>query len=107
MDHYSMQGPGRKGYAMVASVTVPAKDRFKQLREAAGMSQEKLARKAGVSTSLIVQLESGRIDDPRVSTLRRVAEALGLRLEDVADEFGREAEASAEQPKKSHRKKRK
>jgi len=84
---------------MVASVLMPVKELFKAKREEKGMTQQQLANAAGVSLSFVAQLESGRIDDPRVSTLRRLAEALGLKLDDVADEFGRHPKAKASEKK--------
>jgi HTH-type transcriptional regulator, cell division transcriptional repressor len=47
-------------------------------REAAGLTQVQLAKKLGVSQASVHGWE--RRHDPRVSTLRRVAKALGLKL---------------------------
>lgn len=48
-------------------------------RGALGISQKELARRVGTSHSAISRLESGR-HKTSVETLRRVAEALGVRL---------------------------
>lgn len=48
-------------------------------REALGLSQRQLAAKLGTQQSAVSDLESGRNPDPQVSTVRRWADALGLR----------------------------
>lgn len=62
----------------------PLASRVKRLREAAGLSQMGLAVKAGLSLSMIAQVEQGQKVDPRVSTLRAIAEALGATLDELA-----------------------
>jgi transcriptional regulator with XRE-family HTH domain len=52
------------------------------LRDRAGISQQKLAERAGLSISEVVMMEGGRRDDPKLSTLRALAGALDM---DVAD----------------------
>ena len=49
------------------------------------LSQRDLAQKAGVAPKTIVDLELGR-QEPRLRTMRRLAEALGINVIDV-DEF--------------------
>lgn len=83
---------------------MPIKDRLKQLRKATGLTQQALATAAGMSISVVVQIESGKIPDPRVGTLKRLAKALGVGLLDLAGDNGGEPEAldqaEPEQPKK-------
>jgi transcriptional regulator with XRE-family HTH domain len=62
---------------------MPIKDRLRQLRKAAGMTQQALAVKAGLSVTAIVHIEGGRIDDPRGSTLKAIARALGVSLDEL------------------------
>ncbi|MBI3736409.1 XRE family transcriptional regulator [Candidatus Sumerlaeota bacterium] len=50
-------------------------------REAAGLTRSKLARRVGVKTSDIEDLEEADYDGDALSLLRRVAEALGGRVE--------------------------
>ena len=50
------------------------------MREKAGKSQGDLADRAGLSRTYLNQLEAGR-RDPSLSTLTRLARALGVKLE--------------------------
>ena|ERR1017187_5812896 len=54
------------------------KDKFKKLREKARISQQEVATRAGLSWSLIAQIEQGKKIDVRVSTLLGLAKALGV-----------------------------
>lgn len=47
-------------------------------REAAGLTQDELARRSGLSPSTISHWEQGARDQPRVRDVRAVAEALGV-----------------------------
>jgi transcriptional regulator with XRE-family HTH domain len=51
--------------------------RLKKLREKRGITQEALAKKAGVSRAYLARLEMGR-HDPPLSRLRKLAKALGV-----------------------------
>ncbi len=55
-------------------------ERLKRLRQEAGLSQEALAAKAGVSRVTIARLEAGE-QDPHYETLHALAQGLGLPLE--------------------------
>jgi transcriptional regulator with XRE-family HTH domain len=74
------------------------KDRLKELRTALDWSQQTLAMNAGLSLSAVVQIEAGRIDDPRINTLRKLARALGVSLDELA------GEEEGEEPKKPRKK---
>jgi transcriptional regulator with XRE-family HTH domain len=76
---------------------MPIGDRLKELRKAAGLSQMELARASGLSLSIITQLEQGRATDPKLSTLKALAKALGCTL----DELGQNG---ADEPPKGDRK---
>jgi transcriptional regulator with XRE-family HTH domain len=58
--------------------------RIKELREAAGMTQQQLAVKAGISLSNLSQIEQGKKDDPRLSTLVAVADVPSVSLDLLA-----------------------
>jgi transcriptional regulator with XRE-family HTH domain len=51
--------------------------RLRQIRERRGITQETLAKKAGVSRAYLSRLEMGR-HDPPLSRLRKLAKALGV-----------------------------
>lgn len=55
---------------------------LKLMREQEGLSLRTLAVMAGIHYTSLVRLEAGRYD-PRVSTLRKIAEALGVDLQDL------------------------
>ncbi len=59
---------GRRGFA----------DLLLDLRVQAGLSQEELADRAGLSVRTIRELEAGRVARPRKDSVRLLAEALGL-----------------------------
>ena len=63
-------------------------DRLKQLRVDAGLSQQALATAAGLSISLVAALEQGAKADPRLSTLRALAKALGVHVGELIGEAG-------------------
>lgn len=77
---------------------MPIGDRLKELRKASGLTQQALATAAGLSMSLVIHLEAGRITDPRASTLRALAKALGTTVDGLL------ADGVEEQPKKRKRK---
>jgi transcriptional regulator with XRE-family HTH domain len=54
-------------------------ERLRYLREAAGLTQEGLARAAGLSVSTIAKLERGGMD-PSWSTVLRLTEALAINV---------------------------
>jgi transcriptional regulator with XRE-family HTH domain len=58
--------------------------RLRVLREAAGRSQADIAKRAGLSRVFVNQLEAGT-RDPSLSTLTRVAKALGVTLAELLD----------------------
>lgn len=54
--------------------------RLLELRDARGWTQDKVAEEAGVSHTTVVGLETGRIKQPRTVTLRRLARAFNMDL---------------------------
>jgi transcriptional regulator with XRE-family HTH domain len=54
--------------------------RLRQLRLKAGKSQEELARRVGVTTHTIWRLENNPVFNPRLETLRSLADALGINV---------------------------
>lgn len=58
--------------------------RLRQIRERSGLTQEALAKKAGVSRAYLSRLEMGR-HDPPLSRLRKLAKALGVKVADLLE----------------------
>ncbi len=54
-----------------------------RLRKQKGLSQEKLARLSDVANNTIIKMETGKNDNPTLETLRKVAKALGVLIEDL------------------------
>ena len=50
------------------------------------MTQEELASRAGVAASTLIRIESGEAKRPRVGTLSRLSEVLGIGPEELAGE---------------------
>src|SRR6187397_919026 len=57
---------------------------LRRLRLAAGLTQERLAERAGVSAKAIIALENDPARTPRLETVTRLADALGLDRDDRA-----------------------
>lgn len=55
----------------------------KKLREKASLSQEKLARLADVSNNTIINIEAGKQDNPTIETLKKVAKALNISVNEL------------------------
>ena len=55
----------------------------KRLREAKGLSQEKLARLADVANNTLIKMETGENKNPTLETLKKVAKALDVSVDDL------------------------
>jgi len=56
---------------------------IKKLREVKGLSQEKLARLADVANNTLIKMESGENQNPTLDTLKKVAKALDVSVDDL------------------------
>lgn len=56
---------------------------IKRLREAKRLSQEKLARLADVANNTLIKMESGENKNPTLETLKKVAKALDVSVDDI------------------------
>ena len=61
--------------------------RLRALREARGLSQERLAARAEVSTATVRRTELGHYE-PTLSSLRAIARALGVSLSELIEAEG-------------------
>ena len=71
---------------------------LRHIREQHGVSQRVLAKAAGITQAALFRLESGETD-PRLSTLRAIAEALGVTVAEIIGE-GRPRRAGQTRGKK-------
>lgn len=60
----------------------PTPQELRILRKRAGLTQKELAKRAGISQSLVARIESGSVD-PRVSTLRKIMNVLNEAVGDI------------------------
>lgn len=56
---------------------------LKKYRKKKGVSQDKLSKLADVTYNTIIKLESGATKNPRIETLRLIAVALGVSVDDL------------------------
>ena len=56
---------------------------IKQLRKKHNLSQEQLAKKAGITYSTLIKIESGANDNPTIKTVTKIADALIVGLDDL------------------------
>ena len=52
--------------------------RLRTLREERGLTQQQLARAAGIATDMVSRLENGHYSSPGLRTLLRIAEGMGM-----------------------------
>ena len=64
----------------------PLREKLRTERRRAALTQEELAEKAGVGIATIARIETGDIEEPRVSTLRKLAHALGIEPRDLFED---------------------
>ena len=57
---------------------------IKKLRKQRKLSQEELAKKAGVTYSTLIKLESGVNKNPTIKTIQQIAAALEVSLDELA-----------------------
>lgn len=58
-------------------------ENLKRHREEKGYSKLRLAREAGISARCIEHIEFNRARNPRVGTLRKIAEVLNVSIEEL------------------------
>lgn len=58
-------------------------DNVRKARKKAGLSQDKLAREADVAYNTIVKIESGENKNPTIETLRNIAKALSISVDEL------------------------
>jgi len=56
---------------------------IKELRKKHKISQEELARQAGITYSTLIKIESGVNDNPTIKTVKKIADALSVSLDEL------------------------
>ncbi|TSC91385.1 MAG: XRE family transcriptional regulator [Parcubacteria group bacterium Licking1014_17] len=56
---------------------------LRKLRDAKGLTQEKLARLADVANNTIIKIEAGKNQNPTLDTLKKISKALGVSVDDL------------------------
>ena len=58
-------------------------ENIKKLRLKAGLSQDVLSKKSDLAFHTISKIESGSTPDPRIDTVKKIADALGVSLDEI------------------------
>ena len=61
----------------------PLSKNLKKLREQKGLSQDRLAKLADVANNTIIKIEQGENINPTLETLKKVAKALEVSIDDL------------------------
>jgi transcriptional regulator with XRE-family HTH domain len=73
---------------------------LQKARQAAGLTQQQLCQKAGLSYSTLAKIERGAIKSPSIFTIQSIAASLGLTLTELMGEITPRVAKPAEMPKK-------
>jgi putative transcriptional regulator len=68
---------------MMAKLGTTIARNIKRYRGEHGISQDKLSKLAGVTLHTITKIEAGKTSDPRVETMRRIADALKVSIDEL------------------------
>lgn len=58
-------------------------ERIKELMQSKDMSIYRLSKETGISDSLLGKLLSGKVKDPRISTVKQIAKALDVKIDEI------------------------
>jgi transcriptional regulator with XRE-family HTH domain len=58
-------------------------DNVKKYRNKLGISQDVLSKRANLAFHTIAKIEAGSTPDPRIETVKKIADALGVSLDDL------------------------
>jgi len=67
---------------MLKEISIITKN-IKKYRTKLGISQDKLSKLAGITLHTITKIESGATPDPRIETVKKIADALGVIVDDL------------------------
>jgi len=58
-------------------------ENIKKIRAKLGLTQDDLAKKADIKYTTLMKVESGTVNKPSVQTMAKIANALGVNIEDL------------------------
>jgi transcriptional regulator with XRE-family HTH domain len=58
-------------------------ENVKRIRTQKGVSQDKLSKLAGVTLTTLVKIEAGANDNPKIKTLKSIADALEVTVDEL------------------------
>ena len=58
-------------------------DNIKKYRNKLGISQDVLSKRADLAFHTIAKIEAGSTPDPRIKTVKKIADALGVGIDDL------------------------
>lgn len=58
-------------------------ENIKKLRKQHKLSQEELAKKAGITYSTLIKIESGANSNPTVNTLKKICKVLNKKIDEI------------------------
>ena len=58
-------------------------DNIRKYRKKLGISQDVLSKRANLAFHTIAKIEAGSTPDPRIETVKKIADALGVTLDDL------------------------
>lgn len=58
-------------------------EKIKKVRNDKGLTQEELAQKANISYITLVKIEQGKVENPTMKTLQKIAKALEISLDEI------------------------
>ena len=61
-------------------------ENVRRIRKAKELSQDKLAKLAGITLTTLVKIESGANDNPTIKTLKKIANALEVPVNDLLED---------------------
>jgi len=67
---------------MLKEISIITKN-IKKCRTKLGISQDKLSKLAGITLHTITKIESGATPEPRIETVKKIADALGVSIDDL------------------------
>ena len=67
---------------MSKELSIIAKN-IKKYREKKGISQDKLSKLASITLHTITKIESGATLDPRIETVKKIADTLSINVDDL------------------------